>query len=161
MLSALCCHHSYSVCNVCYFMPTRWRLQSAWQPKARNKEIFLTRERVQKSLQYLHQTYTVQWGYITSLSLGSLFTASNPQSLNVKLRMSPCFTFSSYFPPHHKFHKILNRNNVKVSYSCMPNIHSIIKSYNSAKILHGKDKETQAATAERKMNVPTPRRMRD
>ena len=27
------------------------------------------------------------------------------------------------FPPHHKFSKIFNRKNMKISYSCMPNIH--------------------------------------
>ena len=32
-----------------------------------------------------------------------------------------------YFPPHHKLHKLFNRNNVKVSYSCMPNVKSITK----------------------------------
>ena len=40
-----------------------------------------------------------------------------------------------HFPRHHKFHKILNRNNIKVSYSCMPIIKSAINSHNR-KILH-------------------------
>ena len=35
-----------------------------------------------------------------------------------------------YFPKNHKFHKIFNKNTVKVSYSCMPNIKSIISSHN-------------------------------
>ena len=40
-----------------------------------------------------------------------------------------------HFPQDHKFHKIFNRNNIRVSYSCMPNIKSAINSHNR-KILH-------------------------
>ena len=40
-----------------------------------------------------------------------------------------------HFPPHHKLHKSFNRNNVKISYSCLPNIKSIINAYNR-KILY-------------------------
>ena len=36
-----------------------------------------------------------------------------------------------HFPPKHKFYPILNRNCVKISYSCMPNMAFIIKSYNA------------------------------
>ena len=35
-----------------------------------------------------------------------------------------------HFPQDHKFHKIFNRNNIEVSYSCMPNIKSAINSHN-------------------------------
>jgi len=35
-----------------------------------------------------------------------------------------------HFPRHHKFHKIFNKNNIKVSYSCMRNIKSIINAHN-------------------------------
>ena len=35
-----------------------------------------------------------------------------------------------HFPPHHKLHKLFNRNNVKISYSCMPNVKSIINKHN-------------------------------
>ena len=35
-----------------------------------------------------------------------------------------------HFPPHHKLHKLFNRNNVKISYSCLPNIKSIINAHN-------------------------------
>ena len=40
-----------------------------------------------------------------------------------------------HFPLDHKFHKIFSRNNIKVSYNCMPNIKSAIYSHNK-KILH-------------------------
>ena len=35
-----------------------------------------------------------------------------------------------HFPRQHKFHKIFNKNNVKVSYSCMPNMKTIINGHN-------------------------------
>ena len=40
-----------------------------------------------------------------------------------------------HFPQHHKLHKLFNRNNVKISYSCLPNIKSIINAHNR-KILY-------------------------
>ena len=40
-----------------------------------------------------------------------------------------------HFHRDHKFHKIFSRNKIKVSYSCMSNIKSVINSHNR-KILH-------------------------
>ena len=37
---------------------------------------------------------------------------------------------NKHFPSHHKFSKIFNRNTIKLSYSCAPNIKSIISSHN-------------------------------
>ena len=34
------------------------------------------------------------------------------------------------FPPHNTFHKIFNRNPVKIGYICMPNIKTTINSHN-------------------------------
>ena len=35
-----------------------------------------------------------------------------------------------HFPPQHKFHSFCNRNSIKLSYSCMPNMKSIISAHN-------------------------------
>ena len=43
-----------------------------------------------------------------------------------------------HFPVRHKLRKIFNRNNVKVSYSCLPNVASIITSHNKS-VLPGKE----------------------
>ena len=43
-------------------------------------------------------------------------------------------SIDKYFPPHHK-NKLFNRNNVKISYSCLPNIKSITNAHNR-KILY-------------------------
>ena len=37
---------------------------------------------------------------------------------------------NKHFPPEHKFHKIFNKNTLKLSYSCMPNLKSLINSHN-------------------------------
>ena len=42
-----------------------------------------------------------------------------------------------HFPRHDPLHKIFNRNNVKISYGCMPNIQASINSHNN-KILEEK-----------------------
>ena len=42
------------------------------------------------------------------------------------------------FPPTHQLHKLLNRNTVKVSYSCMPNVKQIIENHNR-KIVNTKE----------------------
>lgn len=40
-----------------------------------------------------------------------------------------------HFPPHHKLRKICNRNNLKVSYSCMPNMAAVISRHNKKVLL--------------------------
>ena len=37
-----------------------------------------------------------------------------------------------HFPPHHKLRKICNRNSIKISYSCMPNMATIISGHNKS-----------------------------
>ena len=44
-----------------------------------------------------------------------------------------CFSLNlinKHFPPHHKFSKIFNRNNMKISYSCMLSMKSKINIHN-------------------------------
>ena len=55
-----------------------------------------------------------------------------PFDLQVQTNVAQTFLslIDKHFPVHHKLHKILNRNNVKVSYSCMPNMASQISSHN-------------------------------
>ena len=51
-----------------------------------------------------------------------------PFSKNVKTNIARSFLHlvNTHFPAGHKLHKIFNRNTVKVSYSCMNNVRSII-----------------------------------
>ena len=52
------------------------------------------------------------------------------------------------FPPSHQLHKILNRNTVKISYSCMPNMKQVISSHNKATLQ--KDNHTETTTTTQK-----------
>ena len=53
-------------------------------------------------------------------------------SANVVTKVEKHFLSLLYkpFPSHYKFHKISNRNTVKISYSGMPNMKTIINSHN-------------------------------
>ena len=55
-----------------------------------------------------------------------------PYSINVKTNIAKKFLYlvTKHFPKGHKLHKVFNRNDVKVSYSCIPNIASIINAHN-------------------------------
>ena len=52
--------------------------------------------------------------------------------MNVTLHIAKDFLnlVDKHFPKKHKLHKIFNRNNVKVSYCCLPNFGNIINSHN-------------------------------
>ena len=43
-----------------------------------------------------------------------------------------------HFPRHHKCYKLFDRNNIKLSYSCIPNLNNVIRKHNSklGKIQH-------------------------
>ena len=55
-----------------------------------------------------------------------------PFSSNVSTNIGRKFfnILDRHFPPHHHLHKILNRNTVKLSYCCMPNVGQILKAHN-------------------------------
>ena len=59
-----------------------------------------------------------------------------PYRKNVNTNTGKAFLdlIEKHFPPHHKFHKLFNKNTVKINYSCTRNIKTIINSDN-AKIL--------------------------
>ena len=58
-------------------------------------------------------------------------------SKNVTTKVEKLFLslIHKHLPPHHELHKSFNRNNVKISCSCLPNIKSIINAHNR-KILY-------------------------
>ena len=68
-----------------------------------------------------------------------------PFSSNVNTNVGKQFLriLDQSFPPGHVLHKIFNRSTIKVSYSCMPSMKSIIQSHNS-KILNQNPTETQS-----------------
>ena len=45
--------------------------------------------------------------------------------------LGKCFLIKKHFPKDYRYHKIFNKNTVKVSYSCMDNMERIIKQHNN------------------------------
>ena len=66
-----------------------------------------------------------------------------PYSRNVQTNVGKAFLglITRHFPASHKYHKIFNKNTVKVSYSCMDNMERIIKKHNQ-KILNANQATT-------------------
>ena len=67
----------------------------------------------------------------------NLIWFNSPYSKNVVTKVGHYVLklLDKHFPKHHKLHKIFNRNTVKVSYSCIKYIKSIINCHNK-KVLH-------------------------
>ena len=80
-----------------------------------------------------------------------------PFSMNVRTKVVKKFLniVSKNFPKTHRLHKIFNRNTLKVSYSCMPNVSSIISSHNK-KVLNGKtvDQSEKTCNCQKKNLCP-------
>ena len=69
-----------------------------------------------------------------------------PFRKNVKTNIARSFLHlvDTHFPAGHKLHKIFNRNTVKVSYSCMNNVRSIITNHNTCIIRKSQTQVTGA-----------------
>ena len=74
-----------------------------------------------------------------------------PYDRNVKSKIGKEFLkiLDKCFPTSNKLHKIFNRNTVKISHSCMPNVKSIIEG-NNKKIL----RNSEDTTTEKKCSCP-------
>ena len=57
------------------------------------------------------------------------------------------------FPPSNKFHKVFNRNNVKVSYCCTQNVGNIINSHNK-KLINSSNHHEQPFNYRKKKDCP-------
>ena len=78
-----------------------------------------------------------------------------PYSMNVKTNIGKSFLqlIRKHFPRHNNLHKIFNKNTVKVSYSCMGNVSSIISSHNH-KVLRPPNTEQYGCKCRSKPNCP-------
>ena len=79
-----------------------------------------------------------------------------PYSKNVKTNIRKIFLnlIKKHFPPHHKFHKLFNKNTVKISYCCTRNIKSIINSHNAKILFPKKSTEQRTCNCLNKVNCP-------
>ena len=79
-----------------------------------------------------------------------------PFSKNVKTNVGKKFMnlIRKHFPADHKFHKIFNFNNIKISYSCTPNIKNVIQQHNSKNLQSPKIKETKPCNCRNPTDCP-------
>ena len=72
-----------------------------------------------------------------------------PYSKNVKTNIGQRFLqlIDKHFPPSNKLHKIFNRHNVRISYSCLDNMSSFINRHNR-KILNKHTRQTNVSNTE-------------
>ena len=79
-----------------------------------------------------------------------------PDSKNVKTNIGKIFLnlIKKHFPPHHKSHKLFNKNTVKISYSCTRNIKTIINSHNAKVLFRKKSTEQRTYNCLNKVNCP-------
>ena len=80
-----------------------------------------------------------------------------PFNKNVSTPIAKIFLnlIKRHFPKNSKFHKIFNKNTIKVSYSCMPNIKTIVSSHNQQIINPTNNKENQKlCNCQIKVNCP-------
>ena len=68
-----------------------------------------------------------------------------PYSKNVGTNIGTKFfkLLDTCFPPENKLHKILNRNTIKISYSCVRNIKQIITNHNKEVVRKNEPKDTE------------------
>ena len=79
-----------------------------------------------------------------------------PFSENVKTNIAKQFLhlLDKHFGRNHKYHKIFNRNNVKISYSCMDNVTNKISSHNKKIINSGNETNVKTCDCRNKSNCP-------
>ena len=59
-----------------------------------------------------------------------------------------------HFPCHHKYYKLFNRNNIKLTYSCMPNMNNVIRKHNSKIMKNPAPSTTKTCNYRRKTDCP-------
>ena len=86
-----------------------------------------------------------------------------PYSLNVKTNVAKNFLniVDKHFPKRHILHKLFNRNNLKVSYSCLPNISNIISSHNKKVLTNTTAPTDTACNCRKKESCPLNGKCRD
>ena len=79
-----------------------------------------------------------------------------PYSKTVKTRIGKFFLqlIEKHFSKEHKFHKIFNRNTLKLSYSCMPNIKTKINSHNRKSLQNTPSKNAKHCNCQQKKKLP-------
>ena len=79
-----------------------------------------------------------------------------PFSSNVKTNIGKIFLrlLDRHFSKHHKYYKLFDRNNVKIRYSCMQNITSVIQNHNTNLLKDPVAPTAKECSCQQKSNYP-------
>jgi len=79
-----------------------------------------------------------------------------PYSDHVQTNIGKTFfnVLKKHFPSNHRYHKIFNKNNIKLSYSCMPNMESLIAGHNKKILANEKKMKEKACNCKFKEECP-------
>ena len=79
-----------------------------------------------------------------------------PYSINVKTNISRIFLqlIDKHFLRHHKYLKLFNRNNIKISYNCMPNMAKVIRNHNTSLLKDPAPTDIKECSCRRKPECP-------
>ena len=79
-----------------------------------------------------------------------------PYSVNVKTNIGRILLrlIDKHFPRHHKYRKLFNRNNIKINYSCMPNMASVIRNHNTNLLKDPTPTDIKECSCRRKPECP-------
>ena len=77
-----------------------------------------------------------------------------PFDLSIKTNIGKKFfkAIKNCFPPKHPLYSVCNRNTIKLSYSCMPNVANTIKTLNQRKLNESEEKTDSKNEKEKKCN---------
>ena len=75
-----------------------------------------------------------------------------PYSSHVKINVGKIFMklIVKYFPKHNRYYKIFNKNTIKLSYSCIPNMGSIITKHNNKLLFRSLEQQPECVIVETK-----------
>ena len=83
-----------------------------------------------------------------------------PYTKHVKTSIGRKFLglIDTHFPKGHQLHKIINRNTIKISFSCMDNMATIVKAHNNKITQNDPTREKDACNCRKKDDCPLPGR---
>lgn len=89
----------------------------------------------EEKMEYIEKTSNTTNSTVRKKRTRNIIWYNPPYSLNVKTNIGKKFLWllAKHFPKGHRLNKIFNKNTVKLSYSCLPNVRTILNSTRSQK----------------------------
>ena len=95
-------------------------------------------------------------GSVKSVQKRKVIWFNPPYSSHVETNVGKIFMklVVKHFPKHHRYHKILNKNTIKLSYSCMQNMGNIITKHNNKLLFQSFEQPTRMCNCRDKASCP-------